>query len=215
MSWGVNGAVTRAFSDWEAIDRDQRVFLTSGLKFARDAHNEAWEAAGREPMDGSGRDQVDAYEDRVGGLWQSDFEWMHLAGVVRDAVTSFEVYLEKAIVEVLAAHGLTPTRSLYWGDLRTHFAKISVEIGTPQVRRIRDLRHFLTHQRGEFRTKEQRDAFDVEQDGIPAIVVQLTEESVVEIMDELAAVARQVDAAAWQHSWGGTRSQAIFDLVPE
>lgn len=53
MPWGVNGAATRAFSDWEAIDRDQRVFLTSGLKFARDAHNAAWEAAGREPMDES------------------------------------------------------------------------------------------------------------------------------------------------------------------
>jgi len=197
--------VSRAFSDWQIIDHDQRAFLAFGLRTARETHDRLWDEAGREPGDPDGPEQIDVFEDRIDRLWLHDYEWMFLAAVVRDAVTNFEVYLEKASAEVLLAHEAAVVRAPKWHQLRDVFARLGVQIDSPQVKQVRDLRHFLTHQRGELRTDAERKQFAPDPDGVPPITVELTEESVVKILDQLGAAVRTVDPAVWDHTFGGIR----------
>jgi hypothetical protein len=131
--------------------------------------------------------------------------------VIRDAVTAFEIYLEKASGEVLAQHhfawSLKAGHTPYWADLVKFTSRcLSVTVDSDPIRHIRALRHTLTHMRGELRTQEQRDQFGIEDDtGFPSRKAVLTEESVIGSLDDLAAVVRTVDAAAWQYSYGGDR----------
>ncbi len=93
---------------------------------------------------------------------------MHLAGVVRDAVTSFEVYLDKACRAILLAHGADPVRDPAWRDLKDIFRAVDIKIETGAVRCIREMRHFLTHRRGELSTEQQREKFaSTENSAIP------------------------------------------------
>ena len=206
MSWDERqGRVSRAFNDWLMIDRDQRAFLAFGLRAASQAYDRVWDEAAHEPGDPDGPELVDVFDDRVNGLWPHDYEWMYLAAVVRDAVTNFEVYLEKAIEEVLAAHDAAFASSPWWRDLKKLFAMLDVGIDTREVRRIRRLRHFLTHQRGELRTEKQRKTFAPRSEGLPPILVELTDESTVEVLDQLGHAVRSFDPAVWQHTFGGDR----------
>lgn len=83
---------------------------------------------------------------------------------------------------------------------------LDVSVDTNPVRRVRALRHTLTHMRGELRTQKQRDQFGVEEDsGFQSNRAVLTTESVIDSLNELATVVRKVDAAAWQFSYGGNR----------
>ena len=103
MSWcETQGRVSRAFDEWKLIDHDQRTFLRLGLEFASREYDRLWQESGEEPYDEDGPDHLESFENKVGGLHQHDFDWMHLSGVTRDAVTNFEVYLEKAREEILA-----------------------------------------------------------------------------------------------------------------
>jgi len=96
MGWDERrGTVSRAFNDWHMIDRDQRSFLAFGLRTARETYDRLWDEAGREPGDPDGPELVDVFDYRIDGLWPHDYEWMFFAAVVRDAVTNFEVYVEK------------------------------------------------------------------------------------------------------------------------
>lgn len=206
MGWDERqGRVSRGFSDWHMIDRDQRAFLAFGLRTARETYDRLWDEAGREPGDLDGPELVDVFDDRIDGLWPHDYEWMFLAAVVRDAVTNFEVYVEKASTEVLAAHGAAFNGAPWWRELKKLFAMVGVQIEAGSVRQVRELRHFLTHQRGELRTEAQRKKFAPDPDGLPPIVVELTEESVVEVLDQLGQSVRSIDPAVWEHTFGGKR----------
>jgi hypothetical protein len=200
-----HGQVTRAFDEWVLIDEDQRAFLRLALQFQRETYDRLWDETGRGPSDGDD-DMLSVFLDKVEGLMPHDFEWMHLAAVLRDAVTSFEVYLEKAAEEALKFHGAAWKSSPRWGDLKKLFSQLGVQIDTADVRGVRDLRHFLTHQRGELRTDEQRTRFASSSGAaLPAIVVELSEESVVAAMDVLAEAVRTIDVAAYKYSYGRAR----------
>ena len=118
MAWDERaGRVSQAYSDWTLIDHDQRAFLRLGLRFGREVYDRLWDESGDEPGDPDGPDHVDSFNAKIDGLWPHDFEWMHAAGVLRDAVTNFEVYLEKAREEVLQHHGHpreVPERAPRW-----------------------------------------------------------------------------------------------------
>jgi hypothetical protein len=88
------GRVTRSFSDWLLIDRDQRAFLRKGLEFSKEVYDRICNQLAEQPGDPEGPELPDLFHEAVDGLWASDVEWMHLAGVIKDAVTNFEVYLE-------------------------------------------------------------------------------------------------------------------------
>ena len=137
------------------------------------------------------------------------------AAVIRDAVTAFEVYLEKSTSEVLRHHGyawkLKPGRTPRWDQLvKFTSGYLGITVDSDPVQRVRALRHTLTHMRGELRTQEQRDQFGIDDDsGFPSKWAVLTTESVIDSLDDLAAVVRTVDAVAWRFSYGGDRLPSL------
>ena len=133
--WEKEDRVSRAYSDWLLVETDQRSFLRLGLEFSRAGYARIWKEAGEEPWYDDGPEQLEVFEDRVDGLHEADFEWMHLAGVLREAVTGFEVYLEKAREEVLGHQGRPgeiAERSPRWGVLTQFFARLGAEVNDVQ-----------------------------------------------------------------------------------
>ena len=202
------GHVSDAFNDWRFVEADQRSFLRLGLKFSRESYARIWREAGEEPWYDDGPEQLDVFQDRVDGLHEADFEWMHLAGVLREAVTGFEVYLEKAREEVLRHQG-RPTeiaeRSPHWHILVDFFAKLGAEVNSEKVEAVRTLRHFLAHRRGELRTAEQRERF-APSDPRWALNAELSESQVLRDMDVLSACVRVCDARVYGCTWGDSLS---------
>ena len=204
---------TRAFNEWRWVDRDQRAFLTLGLKFARAAYQQLWDEIGQEPSDGE-TEQEEVFDQRVGGLWPHDYDWMHLAAVVRDAVTSFEVYVGKACREVLLANGAEPVNEPGWRDLKEIFELLELNVEPNSVKRIRKVRHVLTHQRGELRTEDQRRQYALDpEEPIPSYVIELNEERVLGMLDELAQVVRAIDTVACRYTWHHERSRALSTYI--
>jgi hypothetical protein len=209
------GCVSRAFDEWKLVEGDQRAFLRLGIEFATREYDRLWKEAEADPYYEGRQELPDPFEAKVGGLYQNDFQWMLHAAALRDAVTSFEVYLEKAREEVLAHHG-QPIQitdgSPYWGPQKRFFRQLGVEIETDEVKEIRALRGSLTHRRGELRTEGQREQYRKEHLGefLPQ-AVDLSQRDVVEAMDKLAAAVRLIDAAVYEFSWGRAR---IPNLIP-
>lgn len=202
------GRVSQAFNDWFLIDRDQRAFLGLGLRFAAAAYSEIWEEAGREPGDPEGPEQIDIFETRVAGLHQHDYEWMHCSGVLRDGVTNFEVYLEKAREEILRHQGEAievSDHSPYWRDLKDFYKRVGADIDSAEVEAVRDLRHFLSHRRGELRTEQQREQFAAKAEGLGPLNAELSAAKVIAAMDDLGAAVREADRQVHAHTWGGVK----------
>jgi hypothetical protein len=206
MGWDTKaGRVSRAYNEWALIEHDQRAFLGVGIRFARAQYDLLWDETGNEPGDPDGPDQVDSFDKKIDGLWPHDYEWMHAAGVLRDAVTNFEVYLEKAREEVLQHQGYThtvPERTPAWRTLKRFFDDLGVGAVIETVRDVRDLRHFLTHRRGELRTEALREQFAAHPTDMWPINVELDEQRVLAMMDVLAAAVGSIDPVVYEHSWG-------------
>jgi hypothetical protein len=204
------GRVSQAFDDWVLIDRDQRSFLKLGAEFATVEYTRIWTESGEEPGDGEGPEQIDLFEARVDGLHQHDFEWMHFSGVLRDAVTNFEVYLEKGREEILRHQGDPITvgeRSPSWPEAKRFYGGTGAEIDGAEVEAVRDLRHFLAPRRGELRTEAQREKFaaEAEDSGFGPINAELSAGKVIAAMDELGAGVRAVDVRVYELTWGGEK----------
>jgi hypothetical protein len=210
MTWNPKAhRVSRAYSEWCLVDHDQRAFLRLGLRFASETYDRIWEETGNEPGDPDGPELPDVFDSKIEGLWPLDYEWMHMAGVLRDAVTAFEVYIEKAREEVLQHHGNAqgaPERAPRWEKLKDFFKRhLGVNIEPPGVCDVRNLRHLLTHRRGELRTAKLRAQFGATTDGLPPIAVELSEEKVNDAMNVLTQAIATIDACVYAHSWGGKR----------
>ena len=206
------GVVTRAFDRWRLADSDIRKFLTLTTRWMDERYNDLWDEIGARPGAVDGPDQSDVFTREVDGLWPDDYHWMLQVAVIKDAVTAFEVYLEKATSEVRGRHGIAwkvkPGHTPRWDELvKFTSGYLGVTVDSDPVRRVRALRHTLTHMRGELRTQEQRDQFGIEDDdfGFPSKWAVLTTESAIDCLDDLAAVVRTVDAVAWRFSYGGAR----------
>ena len=205
------GRVSRAFDEWLLIDRDQRHFLHLGLAYIGEALERLWDAVASAPAGEDGPELPEAYERHAGGLYPQDFQWMHCAGVVKDAVTNFEVYLEEAREEVLRHHGepvAVTDDAPYWrGDLQPFYKRMGVSLPSPDVNEVRALRHLLTHRRGELRTKAARERFAP---GAHVLDAELTldEPTVIRLMDTLADEVRSIDARVYDHVYGGQRLAA-------
>lgn len=197
--------VSQAFGDWRWVDVDQRAFLALGLRFAAEAYERIWEEAGSEPGDPDGPEQIDVFEERVEGLHEQDYRWMHCCGVLRDAVSNFEVYLEKAREEVLRAQGHAVEigeRSPWWRELSEFFERIGTPIETEEVEGVRRLRDFLVHRRGELRTAEQRAEFAPAAEAFGPLNAEVDAEKVVEVMETLGDAVRRIDASVYRYAWG-------------
>lgn len=204
------GRVTRAFDDWRLEDSYLRAFLSLGLAFSSEGYQQRLDDIAHQPSDGEGPDLFDLMDEAVGGLTSDQYEQIHLSGTLRDGVTIFEMYFEKAFAEVLqrqvGSRTTLPEHSPRWDCLRDAWRSLTgFDIQAGQVADIRQLRHWLTHQRGELRTDVQRERYDTLEFGFPDEALRLTQQSVVDDLEGLAAVIREADIAAHALSWGPTR----------
>lgn len=244
MVWDESaGVVSHSFDEWKATDSEIRTYLALSLRWVQAAYDNAFGAAERafsQHFDPD-RDDPDGhlgyFEDEVAGLWPRDFFWMLRSGALRDAVTAFEVYAEKSILELLRwyrfegtdgeAYRVAPTvgknqMSPSWPTLRRIHEALGNDIEPAHVKYVLKLRHLLTHQRGELRTEEQRRHFQIEMSEEDAMVdglyiggdIPLGHERILEMMNDLAGAVRASDAAVWSHTWGGQGfPEAFYQLI--
>lgn len=119
-------------------------------------------------------DEIDVYEYVTNGLYPNEYLWILKSLTLRDAVSIFEVYVEKCLTEQfrqaswsndkepdntymvksLRFEGKTPR----WCDLIDWWEILSIDIETPEIKSIRELRNKLTHQRGELDGEEQSES---------------------------------------------------------
>ncbi|WP_431933697.1 hypothetical protein [Nonomuraea jabiensis] len=230
MSWNPEkGLASRSFDEWRAVERDIRTYLRLSLGWSERGYEELWSQAESEltaifdPYVHSGDEHVGFFDDKVEGLWPSDYQWILHASVVKEAVSAFEVYLEKGMDEALHRVGLDLTRkpnrpSPDWKILVAIHKAFGSDVETERVKHIRALRHMLVHQRGELRTAEMRDRFaegpraypfthretgepvTVEADYVGA-QVQLQPATVEAVLNDLAAVVHETDRRVWHIAW--------------
>jgi hypothetical protein len=200
------GRVSRAFDEWWLIERDLRAFLRLGLEFAETEYERLWQECANQPADENSPELIDVFEAKVSNLHQNEFRWMFLAAVLRDTVSSFEVYLEKAREEVLRHHGRpieVADRSPTWKTLERFYGQLGTTVRDDAVVSIVNLRDFLAHRRGELRTENQRAEFERSRPGeLPPLEVELTAEEVEAAMDTLADAVRSIDYVVYDHTWG-------------
>lgn len=199
------GAVTRAYDEWVFVEKDQRRFLHQTLAMATQRYDAVWEQVKHEPAWDGGPDAIDVFYERIGGLMPHDFEWMALAAVLRDAVTAYEVYLGKAIDEVLQRHGRPrekQDRTPGWPELEQWCRVLGLTPRPSVVHETVSLRDILTHKRGELRTDRDRERFANTDEPFASSLAHLTEEAVFAHMDGLGANVRELDPVMWAYSWG-------------
>ncbi|WP_329191513.1 MULTISPECIES: hypothetical protein [unclassified Streptomyces] len=179
------------------------------------------------------------FDDAVGGLWPYSHQWMVEASALKNAVTAFEVYLEKGLREVIehwsveiegkqgrhrprlkTPQGLT---SPMWKTMTTGHSVLGSTVATPGVVWARDLRHLLTHQNGELRVQKALDEFrdaaaeadaDLHQQSYVGGRVHLGINRVVGVLDALAAVVRHADVQIHNYGpWGRERNNPPLDRL--
>lgn len=235
MGWDERrGQVSRSFDEWKGVDDDIRAYLTLGHRWTSASYERTWEEAQQEFAEQFDPDRhdpeghVDVFDDKVFGLWQKTFLWMFRTGALRDAVTAFEVYLEKSAREVLDGYHFEDSEggiyklemvtsrghlSPSWLTLVKVHLVLGSSIETRQVQYIRSLRHLLAHQRGQLRSEEQRSQYERESDAEDWLVgdarvggdLPLRQERVTDMLNDLAVVVRDCDQAVWAHTYGGVR----------
>ncbi len=193
-------ATTRAFGEWRAIDRDLRVFLDLTSKVMDQRFDALWTEIGERPGDPDGPEMIDIFDQEV-QIQPIDYHWILGAAVVRDAVTAFEVYLEKVGAELGHTWNVAAHKSPFWDTVVKYFAtELGLDVEPARVKEIRRLRHILAHQRGELRTAELRKKFGAYPDTAWAgHQAELSPEMVTQILDDLGTVARQVDSTVWAY----------------
>lgn len=230
MTWNeATGTVSRAFDDWKWNDRENRAFLRLSAQWSDNAYQQTWDeaeqsfAARFDPDRHYGDEHLEIFEDAVDGLWPHSYAWITEASVVKNAVTAFEVYLEKALQEALGKSltmdGKEHTIKLAappkfespgWKTLVTAHKVLGTEVETDEVSWARALRHLLTHQNGVLRSQDAVELFreadaERDQDEISRAriggKVPLGTPRVLKILDSLAAVIRTADAPAWAMCW--------------
>jgi hypothetical protein len=221
------GTVSRAFDDWQPVDADIRSFLDKTVQWVTAAHNAAWtdaETEARKIFDPERHETdlpVHLYMGKVSRLWPDDHLWMINAAALRDAVTAFEVYLEKSANEVISPCGykfkLSDGRDSpnWWALVKVH-RSLGNNVDTRDVRYVRDLRHLLTHQRGELRTSDLRKKFSQESSDSfrdYSSEVPLSQPRVVELMDLLARTVKVCDPKVWEVCYWGAESPDLEPLA--
>jgi hypothetical protein len=200
---------THARFEWTDTDTQLRSFLKLTHKWMDAAFEALWDEVGQRPGDPDGPDQPDVFLEETGGLWPGEYNWLLHSLLVRDAVSAFEIYLEKAADEVLRSVGQTSNstrgQSPRWETIASFYrTRLSEEVATDRVMEIRKIRQILTHQRGELRTQELRRQF-ANADLFPDNWIRLAEDEVTKVFDDLANAVRTVDPVARQYIDGTKR----------
>jgi hypothetical protein len=232
VTWNeAGGTVSRAFADWRRADDENHAFLALSSKWSTKAYEKEWRNAEEEfsrvfdPERHYGDEHVGLFEEAVGGLWPDAYGWMVEAAALKNGVTAFEVYLERAIEEVVSSWSVTiggqkfmprmiapkGLESPSWPTLVRAHSILGSTVNTTQVCWARDLRHLLTHQNGELRTEEALEKFRDESSESSADLVDRTYVGgkvrlggprVLTALDQLADVICRSDAYVWDYTWG-------------
>jgi hypothetical protein len=206
---------SRAYEEFHFTLNDLKLFLVGGLRAWEQYAEQLWQEIGNRPSDGEGPEQADLYEREI-GLYPHEYEFMHHAAVLKDAVSAFEIYLEAAREEVVSRSiGMTTRhktdyRTPRFEDLREFFKKVFGLTLAPSVDEVRTLRHILTHRRGELRRREERERFAQTSDS-PFMqgVASLTTEVVMDYLDSLSAAASLLDQAVWASAYGSESRERL------
>jgi hypothetical protein len=188
--------VTRSYDDWRFGDRELRAFLRVGLELSAEGYEARWNRLSQEPSDGEGPELIDLMEAEVDGLSSLQFDWLLMNIVIRDGVTLYEVFLEKALYEVAELVGVTVVgeRSPSWRQIKGAYAGVfRVDPAPKAVERVIALRDLLTHRRGELRTKALQERYDTAEYGFPDLSVRLKPNDVVRHLDTLAKSVARID----------------------
>jgi hypothetical protein len=232
VTWNeAGGTVSRAFADWRRADEENRAFLRLSAKWSADAYDQEWkhaeEAFSRafDPDRHYGDEHVGLFEEAVGGLWPDAYAWMVEAAALKNGVTTYETYLEKALQEIANGYSVTVDdrkgrlrlstpkgyESPGWPTLVRAHSVLGNTVDTADIRWARDLRHLLTHQNGELRTEESLEKYRDEGGESsaewrdPSYVgerVRLGGPMIFKTLDRIAAVVCGVDPAIWEYIWG-------------
>jgi hypothetical protein len=199
------GTITRALDEWIITDRDQRAFMEASLTLATAHWSKISEEVTTMPISDGGPDHADLLFDRLGGLMPDEYEWMLLSGVLKDAVTAYEVYLTNAMDEVLRSQGLQrndQTRTPSWEQFDAFYAILGLKPRAHGVSHVVRLRNVLTHVRGRLRTKKDRARYGQESSGMfSSDVAHLDEKSVTRHMGTLGRAACELDPVLWAYAW--------------
>lgn len=153
---GAESSRTEAYERWVMAKVEISGLLALGTDWMDEALQKLWDEIGREPSDGE-TEWEDEFHDRTHGAGWEFPNWV-IASALKDAVTAFEVFLEQLREELLnwigyTATHRTDTRTPSFPELREFFGTLGYEVEVPDVKKIRDRRHLLTHKRGEMRTE--------------------------------------------------------------
>lgn len=199
---GGPGRVTQPYDEWRLVDADLRAYLKLTLGRMTKVFEAEWDDVMHSPADEDFLDPESILIERLGmSLW--DWEWMTLAAVVRDAVSAYEVYVVRAYQEVLRTHRVDVTRltpTPRFGEAKTGSALLGLDVRPEALRGIFDLRNVLTHQRGQLRTKQERERFSEDQTFSDRIA-HLTEEKVTAVLNSLRDVVHDLDPVFWAYTW--------------
>ncbi|MGW4805176.1 hypothetical protein [Kitasatospora sp. NPDC004272] len=223
-SWDESGGtVSSTFDEWDTANKEIRAFLELSTRWSKLGDDEAWQASGRD---------VDAYEHSVHLLYRPEYLGILHTSVLKDGVTAFEVYMEKAVEEVLHRRRkeLTPLRvkrqekhesPLWWRVVQLH-ADLGNKVEPESVTEIRKLRHLLTHQRGQLRTVKQLEAH---RDAVAEAAmedwqrpelgdpVHLSREKVLAALGTLEETVRNADRRIWEYGWGECKLPLNFNAT--
>ena len=132
------GTATRAFDEWRMVDSEMRAFLALTTRWMQERYEQIWSELGAQPGTEDGPELPDLFYRAVHGLEPLDYHWMLQAAVVRDAVSAFEVYLDKVGAEVLQRHGHTWKvrlgRTPDWSDITFFLLRPARRRGGHRVR---------------------------------------------------------------------------------
>lgn len=188
-------SVSNARLDWTM----SKLRISGLLQFSLDWVPEKMEERWNELMDSVIDDDSapapgDLLDDETGGYAHHFGEWV-LGAALKDAVTAFEVYLEQARHEALAAVGLTSVEkgSPRFDDLKAFYLLLDVAISPEAVAKVRKRRHILTHAQGKLDPTELDQKLSHTQPDFGRL--QLTRGGVLDDVEHLNAVVHVADPA--------------------
>jgi len=209
-----------AYSEWSQADNEIRAFLRLSTEWSEKGYDSEWTKATEiantyfDPDVHSGDEHVSHFSDSVDDLWPNDFTWMLMSSVIKDGVTAFEVYIEHAAQEILNcfrvhfdghAHQIWLADAPSWAKLSDVYSAFGIPVASERVREVRNLRHFLTHQRGMIRSEEELGRFALPEDISRPFLdidraeverrVPLRHERVVAVLDDMAQAALETEKA--------------------
>lgn len=156
---------TPRYAMWHADELELRSFLlttATGMKAWFKSEEEAAEEHVRrtfDPENSYGDEGYSLFMDRVGIFWEQ--YWYQLAaGVLKDAFTLYEIFLEESAHDLLRRHGsglkyLSTEKTWFLEDCDDFYQRyLGFQIKRPEIKHIQWIRNKMTHLRDSLRTAE-------------------------------------------------------------